>query len=110
MKKNSLETSNKQATNKGGIIMKKNYSERTLRRRADAIGLCVEKGYQQYMVDSWGFVKNEYGEKVVGYQLFDPAKGVYVWGGYNDMKTHCYSLAELEEVLMKKYEALGKQW
>ena len=110
MKKNVLKTNNEQVINKGGIIMKKNYSERTLRRRAEAIGLRVEKGYQHYMNVSWGYVKDEYMEKVVGYQLFDLEQRIYLWGGYNDVKTHCYSLAELEEVLMEKYEALGKQW
>ena len=71
MKKKVLKTSNEQVTNKGGITMKKNYSERTLRRRAEAIRLCVEKGYQQYM-NGWGYVRDECGKKVVGYQLFDP--------------------------------------
>lgn len=110
MKKKVLNLNSEQATNKGGIIMKKNYSERTLRRRADAIGLCVEKGYQKYMNGNWGYVRDEYGKKVVGYQLFDPEQGIYLWGGYNDVKDHCYSLVELEEVLMEKYETLGKQW
>jgi len=85
-------------------------SEKTLRRRAERIGFKLEKGYQKYLNPEWGFVRDEDGEKIVGYQLWNMYTGLYVWGSYSELCTHILTLEGVEEMLMCAYEEYGLEW
>lgn len=85
-------------------------NERVLRYRAEKIGLKLEKGYQKYMNPAWGYVLDEHGEKIVGYQLWNMYTGLYVWGSYSELCSHLLTLEGVEEALMCVYEMYGIEW
>lgn len=87
------------------------YSEKTLRNRAKEIDYYVTKGYQKYIFEVQGFVRDENGDKVVGYDLIRP-NGYSLDAPYESEFRHDHTLTldELESYLQKLYEERGLPW
>ena len=49
------------------------YTESTLRRRAEKLGYKVEKGYQKLAGNEYGFLTDGSGNKITGYDLLKTA-------------------------------------
>ena len=71
-----------------------NYYESALRRRAKNVGLLLEQGCQRYMHTGWGYVTDERGERIKGYQLFDRDTGRYVPGSYDEVNIHFLTILD----------------
>ena len=71
-----------------------NYYENALRRRAKNVGLLLEQGCQRYMYTGWGYVTDERGERIKGYQLFDRDTGRYVPGSYDEVNIHFLTILD----------------
>ena len=78
------------------------YTESTLRNRAEKLGYKVEKGYQKLAGNEYGFLTDGSGNKITGYDLLKtvgsceiPVDGIFESGDV----THSLSLDELEEKL-----------
>ena len=88
-----------------------NYYETALRRRAKNVGLLLEQGCQRYMHTGWGYVTDERGERIKGYQLFDRDTGRYVPGSYDEIHSHCLTtLDEVWEMIRVVAEDKGIVW
>ena len=71
-----------------------NYYESALRRRAKNVGLLLKQGCQRYMHTGWGYVTDERGERIKGYQLFDRDTGRYVPGSYDEVNIHFLTILD----------------
>lgn len=88
-----------------------NFQEKTISRHAKNVGLRLEKGYQQYLHQGWGYVEDEHGNRIEGYQLFDCAKGLYHSASYNDIHTHCLSsIDDVKKVIAETAQEKGIIW
>lgn len=87
------------------------YCESTLRKRAKRIGFTVEKGYQRDLQNGWGTVKDLYGKKITGYDLYD-SRGFLTDGPYPSSLpyNHRMTLDEIEYCLKMLYEDCGLPW
>ena len=87
------------------------YCENTLRRRAKKIGFTVEKGYQRYLNEKWGTVKDSNGNRIIGYSLYNP-EGIEVNAPFDSTACHDHEMTieELEFYLQKLYEERGLPW
>ena len=56
----------------------------TLRRKAKAIYLRIEKGFVHCLAYDGIVFRNMYGEREVGYSLIDLTTGYYVWPSYDN--------------------------
>ena len=88
------------------------YSEKTLRRKANKVGLTLEKGYQKYLCDKWGFVLDADGQKVTGYSLFNSDTGCYTSAPYLSSACHTHEMnaEEVESYLRNEYQKNGLTW
>ena len=89
------------------------YTESTLRNRAEKLGYKVEKGYQKLAGNEYGFLTDGSGNKITGYDLLKtvgscemPVDGIFESGDV----THSLSLDELEEKLKGLYNEQGLEW
>ena len=82
----------------------------TLRRRADAIGLKIEKGYVHYMSYGGAVFQDMNGKRKVGYSVFDCTTGYYIWPSYNDVFDHQFSLEDVEKYLSDEYQERGMKF
>ena len=73
-----------------------NFQEKNLSLRAKNMGLQLQKGYQQYLRQGLGCVKDEDGNLIEGYMLLDCTNMVYHPSSYNEIHTHC--LTSIEDV------------
>ena len=83
------------------------YSERTLRRKAAKIGYGINKGYQHWLDKGYPIFCDCNGEKSIGYQVIDYSTGFAVWGSYDRMLDHLWSLGDVEQFLKEQYEKHG---
>lgn len=89
------------------------YSEKTLRRKAKAIGLYIEKDFVRFanvsegnpIVYDWG---DEYGRKS-GYMISDIQTGGIV-DGYNGVMLNTMDLEDVNDFLKEAYKAEGLQF
>lgn len=86
------------------------FSEKTLRRRAEKAGYSISKGFQSYLNQEWGLVRNDKGERVTGYNVIDNSTGLNVLGSYNDLHDHAWQLEDVQEFLQGVYEENGLEW
>ena len=85
------------------------YCERTLRRKAYAIGLCIEKGYQRCR--HWnGYVLDQDGNKATGYQVVDALTRVIESDSYHEWHFYPLTLEEVEDYLYTLYQEQGLEW
>lgn len=88
-----------------------NFREATIASRAKNVGLHLEKGFQKYMHQGWGYVTDEQGNRIEGYQLFDCTMGLYHPASHNDIYTHCMTDIEtVAEEIAKFAKAKGIVW
>ncbi len=78
------------------------YSEKTIRRKAKAIGYTVEKGLLRMTVGNAVIRPRQ-----TGYSLINDSLGCYVWGSYNEVFTHIWDLDDVENFLKSEYKDLG---
>lgn len=64
------------------------YSLSTLKKKANKAGYSFQKGYQRYLNPSWGYVRTNTGERIVGYQIFDYRLNLFVWPSYDTINDH----------------------
>ena len=82
------------------------YSITTLRKKANAIGLGVEKGFVHYL--SGGAIYHDHnGNRESGYEIMDYSTGFYVWGSYNSIFDHLFTIEDVEDYLREEYRKLG---
>ena len=81
------------------------YSERTLRRRADAIGYRLEKGFVHQLVEGYPVWDRE-----VGYNIIDNEYNYMVYGCYNNVFDHLFTLEDVEDFLKTEYVEAGLKW
>lgn len=87
------------------------YREAAISRRAKNVGLILEKGYRKYMHQGWGYVRDEHGNRIEGYQLFDHEKGQYLPVSYDDIYTHLMTDIEaVAEEIAKFAHEKGVVW
>ena len=80
------------------------YSEKTLRKRAKAIGYSIHKGLQHEMCVKGCPVA--YG-RTVGYMVMDDSTGYYIWGSYDNVYDYRLDLVTIHECLNREYKKLG---
>ena len=80
-------------------IISKRMSLRTIQKKANEHGFSFQKGYQRYIYDGWGFVKDEEGNKIVGYQILDNTTGIPVGSLYNRLWDHELDFEEAIDLL-----------
>ena len=87
------------------------YTERTLRERAKKIDYYITKRYQRYIWREWGFVRDQNGDKITGYDLIRP-NGYSIDVPYESTLCHDHTLTldELESYLKMLYEDRGLPW
>lgn len=87
------------------------YSLRTIKKRAEKIGYEVSKGLSHYMFsDCPIFTFADTGERCTGYDVKDLTTGFYVWGCYNNIRDHLWSLEDVDNFLQKEYKRLGLEY
>ena len=80
-------------------------SEKSLRKRADAIGYRLEKGFIRQLVEGYPVWDRE-----VGYNIIDTTNNCLVWGCYNDVFDHLFTLEDVEDFIRSKYVGSGLKW
>lgn len=78
------------------------YSEKTIYKKARAIGYSVHKGKLHFMSSSYPVYSDE-----VGYNVVDDSTGITVWGCYNNIFDHLWNIEDVEDFLKKEYDSLG---
>ena len=86
-------------------------TERNLRRKAHKIGYTLSKGFQKYIAQDWSFLRDENGDKLVGFSIFNP-EGISVNAPYESVTCHDHemSIDEVESYLKNHYEQQGLKW
>lgn len=79
----------------------------TLRRKAKAIDLRIEKGFVHCLAYDGIVFRNMYGEREVGYSLIDLTTGYYVWPSYDNEFDHLFSLQDVEKNISDEYQERG---
>lgn len=77
------------------------YHESTILKKARNIGYMVSKGFMRYL--SGGIVPT----REIGYLVTDMTTGFSVWGSYNELFTHLWSLSDVNDFIESIYEANG---
>ncbi len=86
------------------MIYFKKMNYHTLQKIAREAGLSLRKGYQRYLDDRFGYVLDEEGKKVIGYDIFDYQKNFFLKPTYPVIADHPFSLTEAFEII-KEYSA-----
>lgn len=77
--------------------------ECTLRRKAKNAGYRISKGFQHQMTGNYPVAP----DREVGYNVEDLTIGCLVWGCYNEIRDHLWTLEDVEEFLREVYEDNG---
>lgn len=77
-------------------------SENKIYKKAHAIGYSVHKGKVHYLGNNYPVYSDE-----VGYNVVDDSTGVTVWGCYNEVFDHQWTLDDVENFLKNEYDNLG---
>lgn len=80
-------------------------SEYAIKSRARKAGYSVSKGFVHYL--SGGTFRRYNGERDTGYNVKDLSTGSLVWGCYNNVYDHQWSLEDVDEFIRSVYEANG---
>ena len=87
------------------------YSENTIRKKAKDAGYYVTKGFQHYLGNKnypvWTYAN---GERVIGYNVEDLSLGCLVWGCYNNVIDHLWSLEDVDIFLREEYTRYGLEY
>lgn len=79
------------------------YSEKTLYRKAHAIGYSIHKGKVHYLSGkSYSVYSDE-----IGYNVVNDSFNLMVWGCYDHVLDHLWDLDDVESFLSSKYNELG---
>lgn len=78
------------------------FSEQTIYKKARAIGYHVHKGKVHYLSNNYPVYSDE-----VGYNVVDDSTGLTVWGCFNNVFDHQWTLEDVEDFLKKEYDCLG---
>ncbi len=81
------------------------YSEGTIYKKARDVGYLVNKGKAHYMSREYPVYSND-----VGYNVIDSQTGFTVWGCYNEVFDHLWSLEDVENFLKEQYDSLGMKY
>jgi len=73
-------------------------NERNIYKKAQAIGFSVHKGKVHLLDKGYPIFSDE-----VGYTVTDNSLNVNVWGSYNGLLDHLWSLEDVEEFLKSEY-------
>lgn len=85
------------------------YSISTLRKRAYKVNHKISKGFQHYLYNNT-VVRDCNGDAYTGYNLEDLSRGFLVWGCYDNICDHLWTLEDIEEYLKGIYEENGLKW
>ena len=81
------------------------YSEGTIYKKARNIGYSVKKGKVHFMHSDYPVYSDE-----IGYNVIDDQLNCMVWGCYNEVFDHLWSLEDVENFLRDEYRYLGLQF
>ena len=84
------------------------YSERTLRKRAKAIGKVIKKGFTR--VPGGGIITDNVGERWTGYRVFDLETGKPELRDTDANTEFGWSLEDVETYLRSEYEQRSLKW
>lgn len=79
------------------------YSESTIRRKAKQLGYSIHKGFMHYL----GSKNYPVWRREAGYNVTDDMTGQWVWGCYNELFDHLWSLDDVESFLEEVSMAYG---
>lgn len=77
------------------------YSEKTLYKKARAIGYSVHKGKVHFLNGNYPVYSDE-----IGYNVVNDSVGTLVLGCYNNVLDHLWDLDDVESFLKSKYNDL----
>ena len=80
-------------------------SEKTIYKKARNIGYSVKKGKVHFMSSAYPVYSDD-----VGYNVIDNQTNSMVWGCYNSVFDHLWSLEDVEGFLKEQYSALGLEY
>ncbi|SEL89645.1 hypothetical protein SAMN04487770_12026 [Butyrivibrio sp. ob235] len=75
------------------------YSESTLRKKANAVGYSISKGFVHYLGNGYPIAYRE-----VGYNVIDNLNNINVWGCYNEVYDHLWSLEDVNDFIKSIYQ------
>ena len=78
------------------------YNEKTIRKKAAEAGYRVSKGFSHYHsggISTWGD-----GTRDTGYNVEDLSTGFLVWGCYDNIRDHIWSLEDVDAFLREEYQ------
>lgn len=83
--------------------------ERVLRKKAEVAGFSVRKGFCHYLYNG-AVMKDQFGNREIGYSVMNMSTGFYVWGCYNANFDNLWSLEDVENFLRDQYIKSGLVW
>lgn len=81
------------------------YTEKTIYKKANEIGYSVHKGKVHSLNTNYPVFCDD-----VGYNVVNDSLGVMVWGCYNEVLDHLWSLQDVEDFLIKQYSELSLEY
>jgi len=81
------------------------YTISTLKRKAREAGYSLGEGYQKYHHQGWGYCSDGSGNRIRGYQIYDPSVGFVITT--NEMYSYPLSLDEAVKMLRELCKAKG---
>ena len=81
------------------------YNKKTIYKKARKAGYNVSKGFVHYL--SGGIYTYANGDRDVGYNVFDTANDTLVWGCYDTVCDHLWTLEDVDSFIRSVYEANG---
>lgn len=81
------------------------YSESTIRKKASKIGYSIHKGCIHFLSSNYPVYSND-----VGYNVVNDTTGFTVWGCYNNIFDHLWSLEDVEDFIKSEYSHLGLEY
>lgn len=75
------------------------YTFSTWKKKANEAGYSLQRGYQRYLRQGWGYVKDSDGNHCIGYQVMDNRTGFLVYPSYTDLFDHALSEEEATALL-----------
>lgn len=85
----------------------KNYTEKTLRKKAIKAGFRIEKGFCHWMTEGYPVYTYYNGERDTGYNLIDESTNTLVWGCHDGHVDHLFTLDDIAEFLEDVYTSNG---
>jgi hypothetical protein len=81
------------------------HKESTIYKKARNIGYSINKGKVHFLSAEYPVYCDD-----VGFNVIDNQTGFTIWGCYNNVLDHLWSLEDVETFLKEQYESLGMEY